>query len=509
MRRDASWAVTTCAGEGDRQVPPVGDAGSVEARRTQAQTLRFLLLSAAGLLILCLLAYHPLLDHYFRRDDFNWLAVARDWERSPEGARALLKGDYGVTTTFNVVFAGLYRLGGIDDPRPYYWWMILSHWLAAVAVLILGTRLMGMWAALVGAAMFAVFWGNHQTVTWIAVGYRPMCAALFMAAVTLWVSYRSDGGPWRLGLVGLVGALALFAKEDATPLLGVALAAHLLLPRGPVGRQAAWAAWVPLIVIYVVYAAAQPHVRTFRPDSDLLGPQYELGFHAVRNLVDCVPQMLFPDLSRGGFRELAARTLPESLVGVAAVASVALRVAFNLVALWLLIRGPGVVRFLVAWMYITFFPFMFFVYEYAVSARYRYLPAVGLCLLIGYGVALLQRRLTERRLLRSVLWAAVVLALAANILMLRQIQGDLAREGELRRAVVEEFARHRPPVPPGTVFRFEGLPKSLEDAAMAVRMLYDVPAQGLRPHDPGQADVVVTFEGTRIADIEWRASVPP
>lgn len=487
----------------------MGDAWTGDAGRPNAPPVRFLLLSAAGLLILCMLAYHPLLDHYFRRDDFCWLAVAQDWERSPEGARALLKGDYGVTTTFNVVFAGLYRLGGIDDPRPYYWWMILSHWLAAVAVLILGTRLVGCWAALIGAAMFAVFWGNHQTVTWIAVGYRPMCAALFMTAVALLVGYRSEGGRWRLPLIALVGALALFAKEDATPLLGVALAAHLLLPRGLVGRQAAWAAWVPLVVIYVVYAAAQPHVRTFRPDGPALGLNYEVGPHALRNLVDCVPQMLFPDLSRGGFRELAARALPEGLLGAAVVASLTLRVAFNIGALWLLIRGPGVVRFLVAWMYLTFLPFTFFVYEYAVSARYRYLPAVGLCLLLGYGVTTLHRRLADRRLLRSLLWAAVMLALAANIFMLRRIQTDLAREGDLRRAVVEEFARHRPPVPPGTAFRFEGLPKSVEDAVLAVRMLYDVPARGLRPGDPGEADVVVTFDGSRIVDITWRTPRPP
>ena len=469
---------------------------------------------ALALLPIVIVSYSPLLAAYFKRDDFIWLAVARQWERRPEGPIVLLKGDYGATTVFNVVHAALYRLGGITDPRPYYWWLILSHWGASLAVLALGVRIVGVTGGVLAALAFACFWGNHQGVNCIAGGYRPLVSALLILAVFFYIRFRDTGRGRLLVASAVAGLLALFTKEDALSLILLIPPADYFLFRRAPRRRPQPAAYAVFVGLYAIYALAQPSVRTVGGDgSGYHAATYNLGPHALRNTLDCVPQMLFPDFSRGGFRELAARVLPEGMVGAAAVASVALRVAFNLGALWLLIRGPGAVRFLVAWMYLTFLPFSFFVYEYAVSARYRYLPAVALCLLIGYGVAALHRRLADRRLLRTMLWGAVGIAAVANILMLRQIQGDLARDGELRRAVVEEFARRKPPVPPGTRFRFEGLPKSVQDAVLAVRMLYDVPVTGLRPVDAGEANVVVTFEGARIVDIAWRTprvrSPPP
>lgn len=461
------------------------------------------LMTAALLLSAVLIAYYPILGNYFRKDDFNWLAKARSWVCSPEGLLALRHGDNGVTITFNIVFRALYALGGIRDPLPYYWWMILSHWLAALSVLALGRRLMEPRSALIGALLFCVFWANHQTVTWIACGYRTIAAALFSAAVLLFILYRDTGRAAHLLGSTFLGFLALFTKEDASTLILVLMAADMLFLGAPPWRARRWIAYVPFICVYALYGASQPWVR---PSGSLSGTTegfYWPGPHMLRNSIDCVPQLLFPDLARGGFRSFASKLLPGAVLSVVTWFSVGGRAAFDVSAIWLIAKGRPAVKFLTAWMYVTFIPFTLFTYEYAVSARYRYLPAAGLCLLMGHGISRLMERTRTRPGALSALWAGVVFLLVVNVAALRVHTAQLSRASRIRREAIASLSRALPNVPPGTHFRFEGVSEEVGDVVLAVRILYDAATVGDRPDGPGRVDCLVEFDGSQVKSVRW------
>lgn len=460
--------------------------------------------AVAGLLLLAsVAAYAPSLRLGFRVDDYPWLVVARLWASAPQVWRAVIVSENGCTPFFDLFFLTLYHLGGTTNAVPYHCYLLLTHFLASLAAFWLGATLLNRRAALLGAVGFALFWGNHQTVTWIAVGYRPLCSFLVICAVVLFVRFRRENRRSLLGWASVLSLLAMFSKEDGLAVIPLLFLADVLVLRRWPLRERNWVAYLPLLAVCLVYGLLQPVTReTGGTLSGLQEGFYWFGPHMVRNLLDIVPQLLVPDISRGGFRAALQGVLPGGLADLAGPVGLLARVAFTLVALGLLIRGSGPVRYLVAWMYVAFLPFLGFTYEYAVSARYRYLSAVGLTLLLGYGVCSLSSRLTCRPWRRSVLWALTGLVLLANLGLLWRLQAGLYQDAQVRQAVLDELQRALPEVPPRTVFRFEGVPKSVEDAVMAVSVLYDVPTWGLRPRDVGEATCIVHFEDLRVTKVE-------
>ncbi|MCE5216802.1 hypothetical protein LLH03_07185 [bacterium] len=436
--------------------------------------------------------------------------MARLWLSDPQVWRAVLVGHNGCTPLFNLVFLSLYHLGGATNPVPYYCYLLLAHFLVSLAVYWLGATLLNRRAALLGAVGFALFWGNHQAVTWIGAGHRPLCSFLVICSIVLFLRFRREGRRSFLAWAAVLGFLAMLSKEDAIVLLPlVFLADCLALQRWPwKGRN--WAAYLPLAAACLLYALIQPLTRgTGTSFSGLTEGFYWFGPHMFRNLLDIVPQLLVPDIARGGFREALQGALTVRLADLVGPCGHLMRLVFTLAALDLLIRGTDPVRYLVAGMYVAFLPFTAFTYEYAVAARYRYLSAAGFALLLGYGVCVLSTRLAQRSWPRALLWGLTGLVLLANLGLLWRLEAHLQRDAEARQAVLTEVQRVLPEVPPRTVFRFEGLPGNVEDTVMAVSLLYDVPTWGVRPRDAGDATCVVHFEGLHISGVQHLSRPQP
>ncbi|MCE5217851.1 hypothetical protein LLH03_12575, partial [bacterium] len=256
----------------------------------------------AGLLLLSVVAaYAPSLRLSFRVDDYPWLVVARLWASAPQVWRAVIVSENGCTPLFDLVFLTLYHLGGTTNAVPYHCYLLLTHFLASLAVFWLGATLFSRRAALLGAVGFALFWGNHQTVTWIAVGYRPLCSFLVICAVVLFLRFRRESRRSFLGWASVLSLLAMFSKEDGLAVIPLLFLADVLVLRRWPLRERNWVAYLPLLAVCLVYGLLQPVTReTGGTLSGLQEGFYWFGPHMVRNLLDIVPQLLVPDISRGG-----------------------------------------------------------------------------------------------------------------------------------------------------------------------------------------------------------------
>ncbi|MGQ9730238.1 MAG: hypothetical protein ACUVX8_03110 [Candidatus Zipacnadales bacterium] len=419
------------------------------------------------------LAFYPMLWAYFRHDDFGWLKVAKEWNAD---LTTLAYGHAGLTPVFNLLFYLGYLIGGVHSASPYFVGLITVHAVCGVLVTWLAHQLTGdLFASFIGGLCFAAMFVHHEAIGWLGGGLHPVMTLFLLLTVNLWLAAQK-GSIGALVLGPCCVALTLLSKDSGVIVVPLLILLHIFSPRAssplPWHRLGVWL--VPGIAIVGLW-------RTFLPPHHEViavgGPDYWFDCRVLANLIACVPQMLVPDMNFVNYRARLAAHLPPSAIQAVVWASwalIALLFLLSLVALW---KGGRLTRLAVLWCYTAFLPFTPFSYKYAIAPRYLYPASVGLALLCVLAWRRLWQQWSETSLGKSALGLGLVLAILANLAIIRMMTTSRLRDSTLRRTILQKIVEQVPAPQPGDRFYLIGLPEHLEDIALAVPLQYEIPLQ--------------------------------
>ncbi len=358
-----------------------------------------------------LLAFHGVRDLIFLPRDIP--------QFSPDYYRPLTILTYLVDRT----------IGGAS-PLMFHLSVVVYHLLATYLVFRFGVLLFdNLPGAVTGAALAAALFTVHpihsESVAWGAGRSDVLACAFSLAGLVVYRSQRAEGWRRSCAAAALLFAATL-AKETAVMLLVLVPFSDVLLRRpatvslvasrserrrrteSDAGASSSAAHYLPFAIAFVVYMAARQASL-----GNTLGPANDFGPDTLPKLIGAVGVYLSKLVLPLG-QSAYISDLPLHPLALVATSAVVLALVGG--CAWAWIRGEDVVTFVLLWMGLTLAPSLAIVIKIPaapVAERYLYLPSVGYCLLLAYGIMRLAARL-ESRTARQGLATAVVLLLCVG-----------------------------------------------------------------------------------------------
>ena len=375
--------------------------------------------------------FAPMLANRFWRDDHGWVARAMTALREPGAFLEVAKTDFrplpALSFMANVLMFGL-------APAGYYATNLLLHLACVALVTALAWRLSSgdRAVAWIAGLLFAGGFGHYgEAVIWIS-GRTGLIADLFvLASVLAFDAHLLSARRRDAALAALFALLALLAKESAAvlPLLLV------LVAWTRVGETAA--AWrrarAPIVAVTLLVAAHGALVfGALRRGSGIVGGDYALGPHVVRNLLEYLARLFLPVTPSS-----IMVAVPAPLAGALRAVQVVLMVAVPVAGLALLAaRVPRAAKFGVLWAPAALAPYLLLTFR--TITRYLYLPSAGVAVAIG------ALAVTDYCTARARRWgylglAAVLLLEAATVqfVIVQRRREQLAQDPAEMQALVE------------------------------------------------------------------------
>jgi hypothetical protein len=207
-------------------------------------------------------------------------------------------------------------------------------------------------------------------------GRTGLLADLASLAAILCYDRWICGGPRRDGLFAFACfGLALLTKESSAVLPFVLAALEWMRGGHSLVRTAA-VRLLPYVALAVLYVGFEFWI--LRVDSAVVGSDFALGFHLVRNFGEYFARMVLPVTPSSML--VAA---PKSLAPILGFASAALSIVapLGVIALALWRNAPRAARFGAIWAMISILPYLALTFR--TSTRYLYGPAQGMAVVAG------------------------------------------------------------------------------------------------------------------------------
>ncbi len=328
----------------------------------------------------------PMFHAYFMYDDFPWLAFVRD--RSITEV-ALTPSPGGWTTPIsNITFWVLFQLFG-TRPAGYYAFIYLLH----ICNCFLVYRFMRVvfsdsLPAILGSTLFALYFGHYieyGPATWVPSFVQLLAAFHYMVCMVAFVSYlHTRKLPYyALSVVFLI--LALLTKETALSLalvLGLSWLYVILTAEPQESRPSLWLL-VPFGGILLGYLA---HEISFQLSGQYVSEsRYGMGMHLFTNW-QYLANLVMPNIQTGSLRTFFATSVLHPYYNLILYLLYFVRVATPAILVWAFWKGDWRIRYWVAWVILTYLPFVGFRYGWAGPYRYFYLPSIGFFALVTEGL---------------------------------------------------------------------------------------------------------------------------
>ncbi len=315
------------------------------------------------------------------------------------------------------------------EPGPHHWVSVGLHALNAVlAMHLLLALLQNIWAAGLGAALFALHPLRVESVAWAAERKDVLCASFFLAALLAYLRYGRAPSRARYLVVAGTFCLALLSKPMAVtfPVLALLLDFWPLrrLARGPspaIGEQPMRRILIEKLPLFALaglaalatlsaqsQAGSTSSFSSLALELRLLNALRSVGVYLAQSCVPGGLSVFYPHAASTS-AEPARALLPGALAGAALVGA-------GLVLAWRVRRSVPVVTVGIGLHLVTLLPVLGLlqVGTQAHADRYTYLPALGLvAAALGAGLCL------RARLAPCALGLAAVLAL--GVLARRQV----------------------------------------------------------------------------------------
>lgn len=318
------------------------------------------------------LAYSSALDNFFFPLDDPLLlwSSARGIEATPHFRPLYSPWNGLLWTLFGLEPAGRYLAG------------MLGHWIGSILVVVLVQRLTGRWLqAAVTGVVFALFYGSHEVVLWIAANSTLLSVVPLVAAGIAWDVFLTTGGDRPIhrasAYVAALGFLVVSAgfKEDCVLAAPLFLGLDLLRNgwRGVLSVKAQLR-YAPLAIFAATYLGLAFHPSLWA-DLPTVG-RYEFHLALIPELFCNFAWLAWPrKLDTGGWTVTSVEIGLTMAVGIA-LAGWYWRRREPLLLLGLFIALLGMLPALPG-------PFP------VAGSRYGYAGSIGAALMIGAGFGLL------------------------------------------------------------------------------------------------------------------------
>lgn len=418
--------------------------------------------------------YFGLWNAYFTTDDFWMLGWVRHKASFAEAIWAQF--GYSLRVLLDAMLYVRVRLFDLN-PAPYYWISIAQHAIVTVLVYALvrlwsGSRGLGFVTALIYGTAFSYF----EVITWITGSNYSLAAIPYLASLGLLGVALRDKARWAHWASVACFVIALLLTELPLTLPLVLLAYHFFFGWGNRSlkslrwQEVAWHApyWIALAV-YLLFQFE--FVRSGSSEATVATVAYRPGLHMPGNLF-FFAYLIVPPYVPGVLAEVTGISLTLIDGGLAVLA-----ILIHGLAAYLLWRGPALLRFAVAFMYLTFLPYTLWEGAFAGALRYRYLPAIGFSLLVAWLLLQLHARWqTARGGWRPVAVPALVAAIVAvNILFVQVWVQRHLESSAVRRTVVTGLAARAAEFAPGARIYLEVPEAKFIDLGNACELLFDQP----------------------------------
>ena len=309
--------------------------------------------TTAKLLFVALLAavtYLPALSQPFVEDDYPIILLARSYGPVSGWTRMAQDKVNRVRATTFVLTHWIESLAGLT-PLAFYSVGLLIHTINCWLILALGRwKFVGYDTSFLAACFFAIYEGHQEAVMWYAAANELLLFGFAIGFLLTWSRFLESRN-WRWLLLSVVSfVLALLSKESSVVIVPLSLLVVYL--SGEKSRQK-WT-HLPFVAIAVVYAALIFQTRDtsfrFRDQSFVLSaPFWETWTKSFFGLL-----------------------LPWGWLAIVVLLS----------------KGrDAVLKFGLAWVAISFVPYMFIDYTHAIPSRQTYLASLGLALIVGAAVS--------------------------------------------------------------------------------------------------------------------------
>lgn len=431
-----------------------------------------------GLAGLLLFQAWPTFGSYFMVDDFMWLAFGRDVHSAWTIAAQASPGGW-TTPIPNLVFYFLFQAFGYSATG-YYLTVLLLHLvnicLIFSLVFVVVRRQI---VALVAAALFAVLflhWSDWGPLVWISAFVQLIAALFYIGSITLFIHYLRSGRTVEYVVSIVLFCCALLSKETALSLPLVLVAAVLLLD-GSNGRRTRNLTLflIPFFSILMVYLLYE--LRFQASGSYVSQGHYGLGLQLITNWVD-FSNLVLPNPNSGPVQSFMSRSATDSAIRAYGAIVFSVRLVLLAAGLAIALFGSRVARFWLAFMIVTYFPFLPWGEGFAGPNRYFYLPAIGFSALLAFGAVAISRRIAARlgRARAATFFLAVALVFwAYNLVPTRIWQQQMAANSYVRQAVVQLVKARILAAPgPAPTIQLRGFPEKYKDLGYGLTDLLGV-----------------------------------
>ena len=360
--------------------------------------------------------YARALSAFFFEDDFQLLVGS--WNFDPANLLHL-------KARFKPVFEIYFWLGSAVFGRStaaFHAASLVVHVVNGWLVLAIARRLgMRPAFAFLTALLFVVQPAYVAAVAWVGAIAESLVVLFGCTSAYAILKLRESGRRAWLAVAIATFALALFSHESGVVFLPIII----LIDYVAAGRAAPWRDLVrvhwPIAAVATAYLAITFSANT----PDYLGDEigYRPGFHVVQNVFEYIAALY-----------VGERKVLSHLAVAAVLAAVA----------W---KGSPRARLGAAWMVLGILPFAPF--ETGILSRYAYVPAIGLALLMGEGLASLYAALTRKSsgLARGVVIALSVFICARFAYFARDGVKGVYQASERYRTFLADLRRERPDLP--------------------------------------------------------------
>jgi len=398
---------------------------SAEGRRPSAVLKNLLFLAA--LMAVSFLFFAPTRDNpFWHPGDYEYLLQAlridADW-----GQILARAPHHTFQPLVNLVFYIEFRLFGLD-PTGYYAVNVVLHALNAFLVYFLVfTLLRDRTIAVVSGVLFALAVGNYGKAVMVVSGVSDLLITMLTLLTMIFytrneLDERGQVWTWNFLLCVLFFALSLLSKATSFSLLGCMLAFNLFF-REQTGRRVFDRNFTILaIAALVVLVVKISLLRSLPGAADLM-----FSWAVPKNFAAYLVRMVFP------IQYSALVTGSGSAVRfVYQLASeIRILIFFCIVSysVFGFVFGNRVIRFFIAWTYITVAPFCFFRWPADwLNIRYLYLVSVGFTMILASATVLGSRLLAHHRIRRFVPYAIPLAFLLLSRFVVLKLDSNYERQ---------------------------------------------------------------------------------
>lgn len=414
-----------------------------------------------GLVVaLTLIAYFRSLDYFFLNDDFLWLETAILSKDNPIHLMDLSRY-HEFRPVVNLYFLVVHTVFGLN-PTGFHLTNLIIHIMNSMMVVYLATSLAP--SEKVGGlagVLFSVNFAHSGTVEWVSAA-SALLGTFFYLIAFISIRYYLENGERRFYLASILSFLAALFSVEYTITLPVLMAVYVLLKY----QKKDLKVLLPFFIIACFFVLFQfglqtsynpGNSKTYYRHEGIISPDY-----FIDNLVQ-EWQMLWLPFKNDLWKNKVLTPEME--------AALLITLFIIIGSFYLIFKGDRHVKFSVAWIYITFLPFMLLSSQ--IFQRYLYLPSIGYSMILAGLIFVAYKKLDIRfgTAFSGLLTLLIIANLFVHIWYINTDGADLYRGREVE-STISGVMELYPEFPPDSTVVIIDPPMMFEYTSAMFRVFY-------------------------------------